>query len=367
MKKTLKPRKFLLLTFVLFFCLFSFFENAAAELIPMNWEKIRLSLDCDGQTLKIDALTSLNIPSVCNEWMVEDAGYSEKQLRKFLSVASPGHETIDVYPTPFRDIILYDDVSGISADSSEGSFSVSYPTLLNKYGGATSATKIFFSSFEQENHSVPSLANINYQEALARIMPLIQASACQVSTPLLIEAWNAHTLAENAAWHKNLFPKNNYKLDWAGTEEIYKTVFPVYYNNIRLHYGNRKVFGNFVLTGSSIRCTISSDKILSFRVEDCRFHNPRALSSPQPILSLDAAIESYRQYLSASFEDVQKNKVIDKILLEWLVLKDGRKHPNLYHLIPAWCFYYKYVVDEMDYEYYEVDKIHALTGEYLSY
>lgn len=102
MKKTLKPRKFLLLTFVLFFCLFSFFENAAAELIPMNWEKIRLSLDCDGQTLKIDALTSLNIPSVCNEWMVEDAGYSEKQLRELLSTCCTDNEILKTIPPPIR-------------------------------------------------------------------------------------------------------------------------------------------------------------------------------------------------------------------------------------------------------------------------
>lgn len=366
MKKTLKPRKFLLLTFVLFFCLLCFFENAAAELIPMNWEKIRLSLDCDGQTLKIDALTSPNVPSVCNEWMVEDAGYSEKQLRELLSTCCTDNEILKTNSTPYQGAFLSDSKDRINASAENGLIIFSYTQDLSVYPGGFLHEQKIYRAFEQENAPVPPLQLFGYHDALEKIKPLIQVLKLDVGETFYAEAWSKDSLSKVATQY-NKFSKKKIKSDWANDEELYLMKFPVYYKEIRLHHGNRNIHNSLMLTDAGIRCKIRSDKVLSFFVQDCRFHNPRALSSPQPILSLDAAIESYRQYLSASFEDVQKNKVIDKILLEWLVLKDDRNHPNLYHLIPAWCFYYKYVVDEMDYEYYEVDKIHALTGEYLSY
>ena len=120
---------------------------------------------------------------------------------------------------------------------------------------------------------------------------------------------------------------------------------------------------------AGICCEISPERILVFRATDCFFQNEKARSAPQPILPLDEAIERYGQHLSSMIWDSTEPIVVDKILLEWLVLTDTTRKSHSYQMIPVWCFYYKeyYKEDYIKFRnfWYHTDYIHAITGEYI--
>jgi len=80
-------------------------------------------------------------------------------------------------------------------------------------------------------------------------------------------------------------------------------------------------------------------------------------------LTLEEAVESYRQARSEVIWDENMGIMIDQILLEYLV----GCHDSKYILHPVWSFYFKQTDDEfpgtMMGEYYRIDRIDAYTGE----
>lgn len=373
MKKWILRLSCLLLFFTLCSPLFILSEGRA-EWIAAEWKAVKKTLDCDGYIVNIDAVTNIAIPTECNEWTVEAYLYSEDEVRRLLAVGSPGDETLkkQKLPSGNRAVALFNDERKIHAGSELGNLSFAHYEDSKSYSRArvkAYSTGYYFRCHEQEQLSVPILARFDYQTALSRIEPVFRHLNYVVGEPSYVEAWNVETLMEKSKEWLEQFPDHLVKLDWTEDDELYYLEIPVYYQGIRLHRGDRDVCRGLRVCDAGICCEISPERILVFRATDCFFQNEKARSAPQPILPLDEAIERYGQHLSSMIWDSTEPIVVDKILLEWLVLTDTTRKSHSYQMIPVWCFYYKeyYKEDYIKFRgfWYHTDYIHAITGEYI--
>lgn len=371
MKKCMLRLPCLLLSFMLWSPLFLMSEGKA-EWAAAEWKAVQKTLDCGGCVIRIDALTDIAIPTECNEWTAEVYRYSEDEVRRLLAVGSPGDETIKRTKMLHGEIALSNDERKIHAGSEPGILSFAHYEDSKFYSQARAeaySTGYYFRCHEQEQLSVPILARFDYQTALSRIEPVFRHLNYVVGEPSYVDAWNVETLMEKSQGWLEQFPDQLVKLDWTEDEEVYYLEIPVYYQGIRLHRGGRDVCRGLKVCDAGICCEINPERILEFQAVDCFFQNEKARSTPQTILPLEEAIERYRQHLSSTIWDSAEPIVVDKILLEWLVLKDTTRKSHSYQMIPVWCFYYKEYYKE-DYKkfrdfWYHTDYIHAITGEYI--
>lgn len=358
---------------LLLICLCFHCAGALAELRPMEWQRVEQTLDCEGFPVQIDAVTDLNIPTNASEWTAAEPQWTEEGLRRFVAAASPGDENMALRPNPYGELRLFDDILITHAGASNGLIDVTHASLLDTYDDARGGGCEFAILHEQAGVSVPDLALFTFDNALSRMEPVLDALGYEAGMPSYVEAWNASVLQQNHDTLNRWFPENNKNHVWTDAEEMYQISFPVYLDGIRLHRGDREIHNGLWVCSSEITCALTADQILFVRATDCTFDNLRPVDAPQPVLPLEDAIEAYRQMRANMFWDNAQPLVIDKILLEYVVLKDNQSNPITYQLIPAWCFYYKaaYEMESPDGTVscfqYCADKLHAVTGEPLVY
>ena len=68
--------------------------SAMAEKREMQWTTVQQTLDCDGGTVEINAVSDPNIPETVCEWRTEGKVWTEEELRHIVSIVSPGDENM---------------------------------------------------------------------------------------------------------------------------------------------------------------------------------------------------------------------------------------------------------------------------------
>ena len=337
---------------------------AIAELRPVEWTEIQQTLDCNGKTIVIDAITDFNIPSEACEWTATAHEWTEEELREFVAVASPGDENMPRVDEAYPGIrLINDDIEIALAVADSGIVTVEHAGLSRRYDGGTLGEASFAILDEPFYPAVPSLTLFSFDEAMGRLQPVLDALGLDIGQPYYAEAWDAESLNKNNEENYKRAPDYFKNIYWTAKDEIYEMKLPVYYNGIRLYpYGGR-LYKNLWVAYTGVNCTIDASQLLYLQANNCYFENVTPINETQPILTLESAIKCFQQIKEdMSWED---ELIVDKILLEYIVLENDTTSPVSYWLIPAWCFYHKHMTERG--LYYTIDKIHALTGEPLDF
>ncbi|MEG0864221.1 MAG: hypothetical protein RSE58_10605 [Clostridia bacterium] len=352
-------------------CLCACTASAAVEFRPVKWHTVQQTLACDGRTVVIDAITDLDIPLKVNEWSVHSKVWTEEELRQAVAVAAPEKESMvrSVHPDP-EDIMLVEETTNAYASSYAGCISI-VPTASqnwSKYDYATIGPSCFYIQHEPAIEAVPPLAFANYQQVISELEPLLHTLHCEISMPDYVEAWDMDMLVQNDK-HWGKAPANGESSTvWTLDDELYTLHFPAYFQGVRLHADCESEVENMLLFRTGVDCSVSAAGVLLICAEACMFDGAETLGSPEQPLSIEEAIERYRQMRANMVWEENQEIIIDKILLEYAVMRNGTEAKAPYHLIPMWCFYYKQEWADLPSGYdVKIDKIHALTGEPLQY
>ena len=106
--------------FLLLICFVSGMLHAMAENREIQWMTVQQTLDCDGATIEINAVTDPNVPETVCEWRTEGKVWAEAELRHIVSIASPGDENMQRHLQDKESIDLYDDTLVTSASANVG-------------------------------------------------------------------------------------------------------------------------------------------------------------------------------------------------------------------------------------------------------
>lgn len=333
---------------------------AAADLIQPEWQTVQDSLDCDGFTISVDAVTDINIPDTASEWRAEGRIWTENDLRAFLAIASPGDENMKRHPHEEEDdIALYDDIMATHASSHVGSVVIVHES---RRAGQDEAgyPSVYYHSYEPIQLPVPDLSVMRFDESLASIVPVMEALGCDVGYPAEIEAWDVQTLQANHTW----FASNNHSTasrEWTVADEYYRIVFPAYFKGVRLNMLQGEQRPKVEHVDAVIDVKVDAHGILDFQMRDCLFSEAEPVSEPKRILSLQEALQSYQKMRASMLTDDDEPITITKILLEYIVLKDFPATMN-YRLVPAWCFYHENTREDDEKIDLICEQINAITG-----
>ncbi len=344
--------------------------SAMAEKREMQWTTVQQTLDCDGGTVEINAVSDPNIPETVCEWRTEGKVWTEEELRHIVSIVSPGDENMQRQSIGIDDGVgLFDDLKDTSASAGVGYLKIEYH--VKEEGLEYAANPMWntgYCSDEPLKTPVADLTFLSFQSALDQITPVLSELDCTIGPPANMLAWDVKALQANwDRWHA-LYPEIGART-WTAQEECYQIQFPVYYQGLRLNMQggitNRDDLDN---VGCYIAFLINANRLISLNANDFCMVNGKAITQPQKMLTLTEAIECYRQMEASTFFTQGQEKTIIKILPEYLVLKDIPSNKATYRLIPAWCFYYQIPLDggtdAMELHY---DAIHAITGQAIEY
>ncbi len=361
--KTKKLTALLVLTFCL---IHSLLTPAWADSRAIAWKQVQKTLDCDGTLIQIDAMADPDTPATACEWRTEGKVWSEEELRHIVSIASPGDENMQRHIQDIPESVdLYDDILVSSADAGVGYLSIEHIVKEDGLDVAAHPAEIAsYRSDEPLKTPVADLTFLSFQAALDLIQPVLHELDCTVGPPAKVIAWDVRALQANWDHNLSLFPQIGHRT-WTTQDECYQIQFPAYYQGLRLNMEggitNREDLDN---VGSAITFLLNASGLIRMSANDFCMINGEAVTQPQKMLTLDEAIESYRQMEASTLFTQAQEKTIVKILPEYLVLKDTPSTKATYRLIPAWCFYYQIPLDEgTDAFELHYDAIHAVTGQ----
>ena len=266
-------------------------------------------------------------------------------------------------------IDLYDDLLTTSASAGVGYLKIEHIAKEQGLDVAAHAAEIAsYRSDEPLKTPVADLTLLSYQAALDQVMPVLNELDCTVGPPAKVIAWDVKSLQANWDQNFSLFPQIGNRT-WTAQDECYQIQFPVFYQGLRLNMEggitNRDDLDN---VGCYITFLINANGLISMGANNFCMVNGEAITQPQKMLTLEEAIESYRQMEASTLFTQTQEKTIVKILPQYLVLKDTPSTKATYRLIPAWCFYYQIPLDggtdAMELHY---DAIHAITGQAIEY
>ena len=355
---------------LLLVCLGSDMLPAMAENREIQWTTVQQTLDCDGATIEINALTDPNIPETVCEWRTEGKVWTEKEFRHIVSIASPGDENMQRQSIGIDDGVgLFDDSIDTSASAGVGYLKIEH--IAKEQGLEYAANPMWntgYCSDEPLKTPVADLAFLSYQAVLDQIMPVLNELDCTIGPPANMLAWDVKALQANWERYHALYPEIGTRT-WTAQEECYQIQFPVYYQGLRLNMQggitNRDDLDN---VGCYIAFLINANGLISMDANDFCMVNGKAITQPQKMLTLEEAIECYRQMEASTLFTQGQEKTIIKILPEYLVLKDTPSNKATYRMIPAWCFFYQVArndgTDAFELHY---DAIHAITGQAIVY
>lgn len=345
----------------------TFSTVAMADLIQPEWQRVQDSLDCDGFTISVDAVTDISIPDTASEWRAEGRIWTENDLRAFLAIASPGDENMKRHAhEETNDIALYDDIMDAHASSHLGCVLI---VNESRRAGQNEAgfPSVYYHSYEPVQLPVPNLSVIRFDESLASIMPVVEALGCDVGYPAEIEAWDVQTLQANHTWFMANFPDHpTANREWTVADEYYRMLFPAYFKGVRLNILQGEQKPNVEHVDAVIDMKVDAQGIMDFQMRDCLFSEAEPLSAPKRILSLQEALQSYQKMRASMLTDDGEPITITKILLEYVVLKDFPTTMK-YRLVPAWCFYHKYAREDDKKTDLICEQINAITGEPIKF
>lgn len=342
----------------------TFSTVAMADLIQPEWQAVQDSLDCNGFTISVDAVTDINIPETASEWRAEGRIWTEDELRAFLAIASPGDENMKRhFHEEKNDIALYDDIMDAYASSHLGFVLMVHES---RRAGQDEADFPFvnYYSYEPIQLPVPDLSVIRFDESLASIVPIVEALGCDVGYPAEIEAWDLDTLQKNHDWFQANLPDAGFSdRKRAASDEYYRMVFPAYFQGVRLNMLQGEQHPEAEHVDAVIDVEVDAQGVMDFQMRDCLFSEAEPLSEPKKILSLQEALQCYQKMrASMLLIDDEEPITITKILLEYIVLKDFPTTMK-YRLVPAWCFYHEYTWEDAGQSYLICEQINAITGE----
>ena len=366
-KEFARPLFSLILAGVLLFSQMAF---SVAEFRETDWTTIQQSLDCDGSIIEIDAVVDCIIPTEANEWQCKGKIWTEAELRELLAVISPANIGLERHPHNSKDdISLYNNNEEASISANVGYVLFDQHNKFEPYSyAANSAYVPYFKAYEPFVVSIEPLELFSYDDAMAKIQPLLNGIDCEVGRPFKVLAWNQEMLQSNWETYKHIYSEIGNK-QWTIDDEIYQITLPVYFKGIRLDTEGGPSRPNINNTGARIDVVLNSSDILHFETNDILMEDAKAISKSQPIISLEEAIECYRQYRSNMLVPDEESFVVNKILLQYIVLKDSPSAKATYRLVPAWCFFHEVYADNnselVPWLFYE--PIHAITGLPVDY
>ena len=310
-------------------------NSALGEWIRPDWRSVQGSLDCNGFTVQINAVTDAHIPETASEWSAGGRVWTEEELRTLLAIVSPGDEHIGrLYHEDKNDIVLCEDIMGISGFTYLGEVSITHEDRKNGQNQAN-FPNIYYQSHEPIQEPVPDLSAIRFEEALAFAAPVADALGCGVGYPAEVEAWDLDTLQKNHDWFQEHLPDAGFPdRQWAASDEYYRMVFPAYFQGVRLNMIQGEQHPKAEDADALIDVRVDAQGIVDFQLRNCLFSEARPLCEPQKILTLEEAVQSYQKMRSSMLESGGKPLVITKILLEYVVLKDFPITMK-YRLVPA--------------------------------
>ena len=354
--------------------------SAGAEGLRIpQWERVRRTLDCDGKTVRIDAVTDVDIPALACEWMAEQPPLDKERLYAFAAAARQADLSL-LFDD--EEVTLIHEDTGYNATMLHGSLDVrnqsrksAYSLSLRYVNKKAPFPAIFreeapcelpgleYLTLKEALCELPGLGDFTLEEALGRLQPALGLLGVEIGEPSYAAAWDAAAL--QYSYDRWEYPRKEEKT-WQREEAAYQIDFPVYFKGIRLLASGRRLIDERIhYTYSQIRCIITPSETVHLGAEDCLFGVCRPLGEPQPLLTLEEAIDRFRELrcsMSWAFADEEDGLVVDKILLQYAVRKTVRKGYAAYQLTPVWSFYYK-TYDNFKDCYDCFNLINAFTGE----
>lgn len=335
------------------------------------WAHVRRSMDCNGKTIEINAVTDANLPKTVCEYRSSNRMWDEEELRAFLSVAASTYTNMphfDVRDPSSRDNhwILKDESAEVLASCEGGLCLEHYGQMRGRYSSMISGHAFVQRCTEPiDSEDIQSLRGLGYTEALKMIEPALKSTGLTLGEPMTVEVYDLDSLTAGQKKFEETFQEQAGNV-WQAEDEAYLLEYPVYFQGARLHPQGGYVAGEESVVYTSLSILLRADgTILDLRV-DSIMDNPVAIGSEEAPMSLNDMMDIYAQYLSSVIWPESSKPTVHRIMLEYIAWQSFTGEEYTYRLIPVWSFYSR--SNDPAFPMLEnVQLFHAVTGEHLDH